>query len=75
MAPYFCGGHGEEALERFSGLVVSGSNTTELLDPPIEHPLDAVSILVGSKVAGGRGFPVGLRRDDRPGPLEQQLLA
>jgi hypothetical protein len=42
--PYFCGGQGEEALERFSGLVVSGSNTTELLDP-IEHALDAVSIL------------------------------
>ncbi len=44
-------------------------NTTELRDP-IEHPLDAVSILVGSEVVDGRGFSVWLRRDDRPDPLE-----
>lgn len=69
MATYFRGDQGEEAIERFSGLLVSGSNTTELLDP-IEHPPDAVSILVGPKVADGRGFPVCLAWDDRPDPLE-----
>lgn len=41
----------------------------------VEHPLDAVSILVGSKVAGRRVLPVGLRRDHRPDPVDQQFLA
>lgn len=55
LQSYSCGDQGEEAIERFSGLLVLGSNTTELLDP-IKHPPDAVSILVGPKVANGRAF-------------------
>ena len=71
--PYFCGSQGEECREGFSCLIVSGRNATELLEA-VEHPLDAVSILVCPEVAGRRVLPVGLRRNDRPDPMDQEFL-
>ena len=55
-------------------LVVSGRNATELFET-VEHPLDTVPILIGPEVAGRRILPVGLRRNDRPDPVDQKLLA
>jgi hypothetical protein len=67
--PYFRGSQGEECREGFSCLIVSGRNATELLEA-VEHPLDAVSILVCPEVAGRRVLPIGLRRNDRPDPMD-----
>ena len=72
--PDFSGGQREECREGFSGLIVSCRDSAELFEP-IEHPFDAVSILVGSKVAGRRVLPVSLRRNDGPDPMDQQFLA
>jgi hypothetical protein len=71
--PYLCSGQGKECCEGFSCLVVSGRHTTELLEA-VEHPFDAVSILVCSEVAGRRVLPVCFRRNDRPDPVDQQLF-
>ncbi len=59
--------------KHFSCLVVSGRNATELLEA-VEYPLDAVSVLVGTVVLGGRGLPVCLRQKDRPDPVEQEFF-
>jgi hypothetical protein len=72
--PYLGRGQGEECRKGFSGLVVSGRNATELFDV-VEHPLDAVSILVSAEIAGGRVLPVGLRWNDRLGPVNQVFSA
>ena len=71
--PYLCGGQGKECCEGFSGLVVSGRDAPELLEA-VEHPLDAVSILIGPEVAGRRVLPVGLRRNDRPDAVDQEFF-
>jgi len=68
--PYFRGYQLEKGGEGFSGFIVSGGDTAKLLEP-VEHPLDAVSVRVGSEVTGGRVFAVGLRRDDRSDPVDQ----
>ena len=72
--PYLCGCQGEECREGFSCLVVSGRNATELLEA-VEHPLDAVPVLVSPEVAGRWVLPVCFRRNDRPDPVDQKLLA
>lgn len=41
----------------------------------IEHPLDAVSVLVNPEVADRRVLPVGLRRNDWSDPMDQEFLA
>lgn len=41
----------------------------------VEHPLDAVSILVMSEIAGGRVLPVGHRWNDRPIAVDQEFFA
>ncbi len=71
--PNLCGGQSKECGEGFSGFVVSGRNATELLEA-VEHPLDAVSILVCPEVAGGRVLPVGLRWNDRSDPVDQEFF-
>jgi hypothetical protein len=48
--PYLHGCQHEKGGEGFSGFVVSGGDATKLFEP-IEHPLDAFSVLVGSEVA------------------------
>lgn len=56
-----------------SYLIVSCRDSTELFEP-IEHPLDAVSILVGSKLAGWRVLPVSFRRNDGSEPMDRRPL-
>ncbi|CUX04539.1 hypothetical protein AGR1B_Lc50434 [Agrobacterium fabacearum S56] len=72
--PYFCGGQHEKGSEGFLGFGVSGSDATKLLEP-VEQPLNAVSVPLGSEVTGGRVFAVGPRRDDEFDPVDQQLFA
>jgi hypothetical protein len=72
--PYFCGGQQEKGGEGFLGFGVSGSDATKLLEP-VEQPLNAVSVPLGSEVTGGRVFAVGPRRDDEFDPVDQQLFA
>lgn len=71
--PYLCSSQGKECGEGFSGLVVSGRNATELLEA-VEHPLDAVSVLVCPVVAGRQILSVGLWRNDRPDAVDQEIL-
>lgn len=40
----------------------------------IEHPLNTVSVLVGPVVAGKRVLAVGLWRNDRPDPMDQEFF-
>lgn len=53
--------------------IVSCRNATELLEA-VEHPLYAVSILVCLEVTGRRVLPVGLQRNDRTDPMDQEFL-
>lgn len=57
----------------FSCLVASGRHATELLEA-VEHPLNAVSVLVGPVVLGGRVLPACLRQKYRPDPVDQELF-
>jgi len=41
----------------------------------IEHPLDAVPVLVNPEVADRRVLPVGPRRNDWSDPMDQEFLA
>lgn len=72
--PQLRGGECQEAKEGDGGLVVSGCDAPELLEL-VEHALDPIAVLVGTVVAGDGLFAVGLGRDDRQNPLEQQAGA
>lgn len=54
--------------------MVAGGYAPELLEL-VKEALDTVSILISPKVTGGRVFPVGLRWDDGPDPVDQQFFA
>ncbi|MBB6182253.1 hypothetical protein HNQ75_004242 [Rhizobium flavum] len=72
--PYPGCGQGEECGEGFSCLVVSGGDTSELFEA-VEHPLDAVPVLVSPEVAGRRVLSVCFRRNDWSDPVDQEFLA
>ena len=56
-----------------SCLVVSGRNAAELLEA-VEHPFDAVPVFVSPEIAGRWVLSVGLRRNDRPDPMDQEFF-
>ena len=63
----------EEGFKGCSGFIVSGCDPAELLEP-VEHPLDAVAILVCFEVAGWRVLPVRLWRNNRSDTAVQKRL-
>lgn len=64
----------QEAEEEFGGLVVAGGDASELLEP-IEHALDAVTILVSQEVACNGLGAIGPGRDDRQDAVKEQVFA
>ena len=64
----------QEAEEGESGFVVAGGDAAELLET-VEHPLDAVAVLVAMKIADDRLDAVRAGWDDRQDAAQQEGLS